>query len=287
MMLLASLGFSLMSVAVKLASAEHGAGEIVFYRGLMGAVLIAAITPFTPHSLRTPVLGMHVWRSASGVGALVLWIASLSALPLATASTLNYMSTVWMALFMLGGAWLTGRGHVDGRLVAAVLAGFVGVALMLRPTLDQQQLWYGLAGLGSGILAALAYLQITVMGRAGEPDQRMVFYFSLGGMAGGGALAWFEGWHALSASSAGWLLAVGVSATLAQMAMTRAYTLGNTLMVGCLQYSGIVFAFGLGVWLFDDPLTPLAMAGMALIIAAGVGATWLRGNTVPRAPQSD
>ena len=56
------------------------------------------------------------------------------------------------------------------------------MALVLRPTIDQQQLWFGLAGLLSGMLAALAYLQVTALGRAGEPEERIVFYFSIGGL---------------------------------------------------------------------------------------------------------
>ena len=52
--------------------------------------------------------------------------------------TLNYMSSVWMALFLIGGAVLVGGARIDGRLIAAVLAGFAGVALVLRPTLDQR-----------------------------------------------------------------------------------------------------------------------------------------------------
>ena len=101
--------------------------------------------------------------------------------------TLNYMSSVWMALFLLGGAVLLGAARVDGRLVATVLAGFAGVALVLRPTLEQQQLWHGLAGLLSGLTAAMAYLQVTALGRAGEPEVRIVFYFSLGGLLAGAA----------------------------------------------------------------------------------------------------
>ena len=66
-----------------------------------------------------------------------------------------------------------------------MLTGFVGVALVLRPTLEQRQLWYGLAGLLSGLLSALVYLQISALGRAGEPEERIVFYFSLGGIVVG------------------------------------------------------------------------------------------------------
>jgi S-adenosylmethionine uptake transporter len=76
----------------------------------------------------------------------------------------------------------------------------------------------------------------------------------------------------------GLLLAIGLLATMAQWLMTRAYATGATLGIAALQYLGIVYSFCLGVWLFHDPVTPLALAGMALIIAAGVAATLLGGR---------
>ncbi len=70
-----------------------------------------------------------------------------------------------------------------------MLAGFAGVALVLRPTIAQDQLWHGLCGLLGGMLAALAYLQVTALGRAGGPEERVVFYFSLSGVVSGLLLA--------------------------------------------------------------------------------------------------
>jgi S-adenosylmethionine uptake transporter len=251
---------------------------MVFYRSLVGALFIGVLARARSRSLRTDVPAMHFWRSASGVFSLTLWFYSLGGLPLATAMTLNYMSSVWMALFLLGGAVLLGAARVDGRLVAAVLAGFVGVALVLRPTLEQQQLWHGLAGLLSGLTAALAYLQVTALGRAGEPEERIVFYFSIGGVIVGGLWMALQGTHAHTARGLGLLLAIGVLATIAQMMMTRAYRIGRILTNASLQYAGIVFSFAFGVLLFDDPVTGMALAGMALIVIAGLAATLLRSS---------
>jgi hypothetical protein len=179
LIVLASFLFATMGVCVKLASAHYAAGEIVFYRGLTGAVLMLAFARWRRASLATKVPSMHFWRSATGVVSLCLWFYALGDLPLATAMTLNYMSSVWMALFLIGGAIGAGAARIDGRAVAAVLLGFAGVALVLRPTIEQQQLWHGLMGLLSGMFAATAYLQVTALGRAGEPDHRIVFYFSI------------------------------------------------------------------------------------------------------------
>jgi S-adenosylmethionine uptake transporter len=79
------------------------------------------------------------------------------------------------------------------------------------------------------------------------------------------------------------LAAIGLLATAAQWLMTRAYATGATLGIAALQYLGIVYSFLLGVWLFKDAVTALALGGMALIIAAGVAATLLSGRARPSA----
>ncbi len=282
LMVLASLLFATMGVCVKLASEHYATAEIVFYRGMVGAVILAVVAWRQGGTLRTPVPAMHFWRSVSGVLALGLWFYAIGNLPLATAMTLNYMSSVWMALFLIGGAVMLGTSRVDGRLVATVLLGFVGVALILRPTIEENQLWHGLIGLLSGMLAATAYLQVTALGRAGEPVYRVVFYFSLGGMLLGliGTVA-SGGLTPHTWKGALLLLAVGLLATVAQMMMTRAYAVGRPLVNASLQYLGIVFAFVYGALLFQDKVTWMGVLGMTLIVAAGLGATLLRTRSAP------
>jgi drug/metabolite transporter (DMT)-like permease len=285
LMVLASLLFASMGVCVKLASALYSTGEIVFYRGLIGALYILLVSRARGGTVRTRIPAMHAWRSVVGVSALMLWFYAISKLPLATAVTLNYMSSVWMALFLIGGAVLLGSARVDPRLVATVLTGFAGVALVLQPTLERDQFQGALAGLLSGMLSAMAYLQVTALGRAGEPDYRIVFYFSVGGMAAGACLALLSGLHPHSATGLALLLATGLLATTAQMMMTRAYAIGRTLSNASLQYLGIVFSFLFGVVWFADPVTWPALLGMALIIGAGLVATRLRQQVAADTPQ--
>jgi S-adenosylmethionine uptake transporter len=273
--------FATMGVCVKLASATYGAAEIVFYRSLVGVVVIAAVARWQGASLQTPVPWMHAWRSVVGVSSLCLWFYAMAQLPLATAMTLNYMSSVWMVLFLIGGAVMLGSARVDPRLVATVMVGFVGVALILRPTIEQNQAWHGLAGLLSGMLAALAYLQVTALGRAGEPETRVVFYFSLGGVLAGAALSQGVGWSEHTAAGLGWTLLVGLLATAAQLMMTRAYAIGRPLVNASLQYLGIAFSFVLGVLIFNDPVTLPAVLGMLLVVGAGLAAVRLRTHTAP------
>ena len=139
LMVLASLLFATMGVCVKLASAHYGAGEIVFYRGAgRRAGDRRADHAGSGGTLRTACRRCTSGAALTGVTALCLWFYAIGNLPLATAMTLNYMSSVWMALFLIGGAVLLGAARVDARLVATVLVGFAGVALILRPTIEQR-----------------------------------------------------------------------------------------------------------------------------------------------------
>jgi S-adenosylmethionine uptake transporter len=103
----------------------------------------------------------------------------------------------------------------------------------------------------------------------------------LGGFTGFGSAA---GHH--TAGGLALLLAVGLLATAAQLLMTRAYAKGRPLVNASLQYLGIAYSFGFGVLLFDDPVTPMALSGMVLVVAAGLAATQLRSRVVPKDPAS-
>jgi S-adenosylmethionine uptake transporter len=282
--------FALMGACVKAASTLYSAGEIVMYRSLIGLVLMAAMMRWRGVAFASRVPRLHLSRSVSGTVALCLWFTAIGGLPLATAMTLSYMSSVWIALFLIGGAVLLApeRGSppaLDLRLVAAVLAGFAGVVLVLRPTIEQEQLVYGVIGLASGLLAAVAYLQVTALGRLGEPGERVVFYFSLTGVVFGGLYAvWAGGFGRHATEGVMLLLAIGTLATAAQWMMTRAYATGATMGIAALQYVGIVFSSLLGLLLFDESLPATASAGIVLILAAGVAATLLRGR--PRTADS-
>ena len=281
LMICATFLFAAMGVCVKYASDLYGAGEIVMYRGLVGVIGIALVARARGISLKTRVPGMHAWRSVVGVTSLTMWFYAIGHMPLATAVTLNYMSSVWMALFLIGGAVVLGAQRVDPRLVATVLVGFAGVALVLQPSIDKDQMVPGVIGLGSGMLSALAYLQVATLGRAGEPELRVVFYFSIGGLVAGVAMSLLQGWHAHHTLVGFALLAAtGVFATAAQVLMTRAYAIGKPLSNASLQYLGIAFSFVFGIWLFHDPLTWMAVGGMVLIVGAGLAAARLRATTL-------
>ncbi|WP_333845313.1 DMT family transporter [Limnohabitans sp.] len=292
-MLLGAAFFATMGVCVKLGSEHFNSAELVFYRGVVGLVFLAMLAKQQKVSLRTRYPGMHLWRSAIGVSSLSAWFYAIAHLPLATAMTLNYMSSVWIAAFIVGGS-LVNWNPQDGRsawsqgpLALSVIAGFVGVVMMLRPTVEQNQIFAGLIGLMSGFVAAFAYMQVMALGRLGEPEARTVFYFALGTAVAGLIGMGFAGvseWHWQHAV---WLLPVGLFASLGQLCMTRAYSQGATLVVANLQYSGIVFAALYSLLLFGDDIPLIGWAGMALIVVSGMTATLLRARAAPNAPAEE
>jgi S-adenosylmethionine uptake transporter len=244
-------------------------------------------------TLATAVPMMHVWRATIGVLSLGSWFYAIAHLPLATAMTLNYMSGVWIAAFIVGGAMFYSSARdakSQGPLLLTVLCGFAGVVMTLRPTMDQNQLFAGVIGLLSGMGAALAYMQVTVLGRLGEPEERTVFYFALGSAIAGGIGLLFTGLSpAASWSSVGawWLIPIGILASLGQWSMTRAYSKGSTLVVANMQYSGIIFAAIYSLALFGDNIPTLGWAGIVVILLSGIAATALRTRTLPNTPAEE
>jgi S-adenosylmethionine uptake transporter len=293
-MVLGSFFFASMAVCVKIASAWFNSAEQVFYRGLLGMLFMWMLARGQGVSLATRYAGMHAWRSLVGVISLGAWFYAIGVLPLATAMTLNYMSSVWIAAFLVGGALLawdprTGAAVPlrQGPLILTVLAGFGGVILMLRPTIDQNQMFAGLVGLMSGVTAAFAYMQVMALGKIGEPETRTVFYFAVGSAVAGGAGMLAVGVSPWDWEHALWLLPVGILASLGQLCMTRAYSHGATLVVASLQYFGIVFGAIFSLTIFGDDIPPAGWAGMALIVASGIAATALRARAVPGAPAEE
>ncbi|MEY4420140.1 MAG: hypothetical protein RLZZ498_736 [Pseudomonadota bacterium] len=292
-MLLGAAFFATMGVCVKFGSQHFNSAELVFYRGIVGLVFLAIIAKQNKVSLRTHYPGMHLWRSAVGVLSLSAWFYAIAHLPLATAMTLNYMSSVWIAAFLVGGTlinWTPQEGRSpwsQGPLALSVIAGFAGVVMMLRPTIEQNQIFAGLIGLMSGFVAAFAYMQVMALGRMGEPETRTVFYFAIGTTVAGLIGMYFAGVSEWNWEHAVWLLPVGVFASLGQLCMTRAYSQGATLVVANLQYSGIVFAALYSLLLFGDDIPWIGWAGMALIVASGMTATLLRARAAPHAPAEE
>jgi len=264
-MLLAGALFALMGLCVRLVSGHFSQTELVLYRSLAGLLLLAPLL-LRPQALRTAYWRTHLWRGLAGGAALWLYFYAITHLPLATAVSLNYTSPLFLSLYSS-----RRLGERTGtRLRIALLVGFAGVLLLLQPVLTPDRLLPAAAGLASGALASLAYVNVRRLGRDGEPEWRVVFFFSLFCSLAFGLLAVVDGVDAPATSDLPLLLALGLSATLAQLAMTRAYGRGRTLVAGCLSYSTLLFAALAGALALGEMPGPLAWFGMSLIVVAGV-----------------
>ena len=233
-MVAASLLFACMGVCVKLAAEQFSAAELVFWRGFVATVLLGGYILARRLPLATPHARTHIVRGVSGFVSLVMYFYAIAMIPLAAAVTLNYTSPLFLALLLV--LWVGEPVRRGFHLVLA--AGFIGVMLLLQPTLERGQ-WLGaLFGLGSGIISSVAYLNVRRLGELGEPEWRTVFYFSALSAVGG--LPWLLSagpFHAIDLR--GWLLLLGIGAfgVLAQLCMTAAYKRGKTLTSASLAYS--------------------------------------------------
>jgi S-adenosylmethionine uptake transporter len=265
-MLVASLGFALMGVFVKLGAPHFSAAEMVFWRSLLSMLATAVLLWRAGTSLRTARFGMHAHRGVAGFVSLFMLFFSLTRLPVATAMTLNYTSPLFVALLFS----LLARERIRPALWFTILLGFVGALLLLRPTISAEQVWPALVGLVSGAISAVAYWNVRELVQADEPEERVVFYFALFSTAG--ALVWMlpQSWHPITLDNVGYLAGVGVFGTVAQLAMTRAYGKGSAIVSAALSYSGIVFGAILGIIVFAERLPWVAWLGIVVIIVAGI-----------------
>jgi drug/metabolite transporter (DMT)-like permease len=265
-MLVAALGFAVMGALVKLGSAKFSSAELVLYRSLFGLLAIYAFIYAKKLPLKTPVLAKQMSRAVVGFISLVLFFYAIAHLNLATAITLNYTSPLFLALFM------PFMLHEQPKkiLYLAVVIGFVGIILLLKPTLHNNDALAGALGLASGAGAAIAYINVKQLSNLHEPDWRTVYYFTLVSTVASGAWLLLQQFTALAWQDLPLLIGLGISATIAQLAMTRAYRTGNTLTVASLAYVTVVLASLFGVLFWQEQLSNSEWLAIGLIILSGV-----------------
>ena len=267
-MIAASFLFACMGVCVKLAAETHSAVEITFWRSFISLLLMYGLVRLRGVSLRTEHWRWQITRGLVGFVALFSYFYAITLLPLATAVTLNYTSAIFLALYLVLAGWRMRTG-----MLGALAVGLAGVVLLLRPTLQAEQLFGGLVGLGSGVLAGMAYFSVRELGARGEPETRTVFYFALVSTLCSVVWLAFSEIHAVDRDSGLILFGVAGFATLAQLAMTRAYSRGKTLMSASLAYSTVIFSSLAGALFWGEVLPASAWAAIGLIVLSGIAAT--------------
>lgn len=281
--LVASLMFAIMGATVKLSSAYYSVSEIVFARGLISTLIIYALMKKQGGTLKTHYMKEHVIRGFVGVTSQSLWFYSFTLLPIAMATTLNYTSSIWLAGFLFITAFLKKQNKFEWGLVGTIVLSFIGVALILKPSADPNQFYGGMIALLSSFINAIIFLQVRKLGLLGEPEYRVVFYFSListiVGLIGSLVQGQIPFLHNPHPAGLIYVCLTGVAAAAAQMTMTRAYRLGNPLVVANLQYSGIIFTSILGFIIWSDKIDMLGWIGIGVIILSGVISTYYKVKT--------
>ncbi len=261
--LLGELCFVSMGSLVKLLADTMPSQNIVFFRNFFGLLtLTPIILNIGISSLKTKVFHWHLLRSLSGIAAMYCFFYALANLYLADAMILKI--TVPLFIPIIAFFWIS--ESVSVKTIMAILIGFAGVIIILKPTGTIQIA--SLIGLLGGALAALAKVTIRRMSNT-EPTSRIVFYFATISMIVS-SIPLVSFWQ--TPTSKEWLLlvALGVIGTCGQLFLTRAYSLAPAGRVGPFTYSSIVFASLIG-WIFwDEKITLLTVSGAMLIIFAGI-----------------
>jgi drug/metabolite transporter (DMT)-like permease len=255
--------FALMGAAVRYSSAELPNEMIVFLRNAFGLI---ALLPWLygrgSGLLRTTRWVQHLTRSLAGLAAMYCFFYAIAHLQLAEAVLLNFSAPLFIAPL----AWMALGEAVSRRVGLAIVAGFFGIALVLKPG------WALLSsaapiGLLSGVLAAVAMVSIRRMSVT-EPILRMVFYFSVTStVVSALPMAW--AWQTPSVDTALIMVAAGFFATQGQLLLTKSYSLAPAARIGPYTYSTVIFAAFIG-WLgWQETPDGYTLAGALLVGVAG------------------
>lgn len=280
-MLLAAIGFSVMGGAAKSLKGSFTAGELVFWRNLIGLLFL-----MPGLLLRKPVQRggqplRLLFRGLMGTAALYTLLYCILHMPLGTAMSYNLSSTLFIALFSL----LLFREYEGKRVWLALLLGFAGMLLIYQPQMDVP--WqYHMAGLVSGITSAMAYLTVGRLAAFYDPRVIVLSFVATGvlvpvlfGCLGqllqlpqDGLL--FIRWSWPHSKTLFPLLVLGVAALLGQYFVTRAYGADRAGIVSVIGYTNILFSVAIGMLLGDSFPAPLTWLGMSCIIGSGTLIAW-------------
>ncbi len=276
-MLLAAFCFSSMGGAAKLLKSSFNAGQLVFYRNLVGLLVLIVAFAVKPPVNHGGKFRWLIFRGIMGTVALYTLLYCILHIPLGTAMTYNLTSALFITMFSF---FLFGEYH--GRWVAgAVLLGFIGMLLVYKPAMHFPW-YYHAAGLLSGITSAIAYITVGKLNR--YYDARVIVAaFIVSGViipgismivqhAGGYrpdeiflvAFKVPEGIEWL------YIIILGVAALLGQYFVTKAYGADKAAVVSAIAYANIVFSVFIGMALGDAFPDSMSLAGIGCIILSGV-----------------
>ena len=255
-----ALGFSAMSVLVKVASPRLPTGEIVLARAIVTLAISYAMVwraGLSPWGNRKRGL---VLRGVLGFGGLAGYYAALAALPLADATTMQNTVPLMTALL----AWWLLDERVGRRTAIAIAFGLAGVVVIARPGGDGLDPVGVAAALGGAVCSAIAYVTVRQLSRTEHPLV-IVFYFPL--VAAPLALPW-AAYHFAMPQPIDWLLlvAIGACTQVGQVFLTMGLSLERAGRATSVGYIQICFAMLWQLAVFGDVPSATTLVGAALIV---------------------
>lgn len=276
-MLLAAVGFSVMGGAAKALKGSFNAGQLVFWRNIVGLLFITgSLINRVPVQQGGKLLRL-IFRGLMGTAAVYMLLYCILHLPLGTAMSYNLTSALFIALF----TFLLFKEYEGRWVLLAVLLGFAGMLLIYKPSIHLPW-YYHLAGLLSGILSAIAY--ITVGKLTKYYDTRViVLSFVLTGVlvpllfTSVRALLQIQAdellfiqWRWPQQNEWWYILLMGSSALFGQYFVTKAYGADKAGIVSAISYAGIIFSIFIGMLLGDAFPDTVSLFGILLIIVSGL-----------------
>ena len=266
LMLSAVVMFALMDAGLKLLAPHYPPLQIATLRGVasLPLVLVWIATTVPLASLLRVHWPLHLLRGALGIAMMVGFVYGLRGMPLSSAYAITFVAPLLVTA--LAGPLLGEK--VGPRRWTAIGIGLLGVLVILRPTGEGMFTAGGLAILGAAGCYAIGAITVRLLARR-DSVQAMVFWFLVLLSVGSGALA-LRQWTPLQASD-GWTIAgVGVSGSLAQIALTEAFRRGEASLIAPLEYTALVWAVGLDVALWGVLPDAATWTGAGIIVASGL-----------------
>ncbi len=260
-MLASTAFFGLMAVVIRLASATLPTFEIAFFRNLFGLLALLPILLHGGATLRTQQLPRYLLRSVIGIGSMLAGFWAIGHLPLSQAISLSYSTPLFVTIAAV--VWL--GEQVRWRRWAAVIIGFIGVLIIVRP--GSSSFTAGsLVAVAAALLSAVVAIQIKQLSRV-DPADTIVFYTYLFWVPLSLIPALFV-WQWPHGTTWLWLACIGLFGTGGQLLWTRALRLGEVSALTPISFMQLPIVAVAGYLLFDESISRWTVLGAAIIFAA-------------------
>ncbi len=262
-MLGAIASFSAMAVAGRMIAAELNTFELMFYRSVIGVVIVLALLSISAKGfaqVRTRRMGAHVQRNVVHFAAQNLWFYGVAVIPLAQLVSLEFTNPIWVAILA---PFFLGEKMTRARVLAATL-GFIGVLVVARPGVAPFELGHA-AGLGAAIGFALNTLYTKTISRT-DTVLCVLFWMTLMQAGFGLILSLPEGIPWPSNTMWIWVGVVGVCGLTAHLSLTTALSVAPATIVAPMEFARLPVVTALGMWLFGEALEISVLVGAVIIV---------------------